>query len=209
MKKSHSGHSIMVTNVQSNVEQQRLRDWCDGIVVDSSGAKSLTIGLASGNRYPNDARVIFRIVKALSNSLVEHRGKSNLLLCRLNVETLGSGLFEPPKTSESVDARIEKSALGCWDFVEIDVPIGRVAPPSLQLIPRWLPKWQLRYHTIVVDLGPIHQVPSRTIGSICDAIYVVLGPNGCASAKWISQHVDHHTECGSPIAGTIVATAAA
>jgi hypothetical protein len=198
----------MTTSEQSTCRDQQLNNWCVDIVANNSGSKCITIGLTSGNRNPNDARVIYRLVKSLSESLLERRQESNLLLCRLDVKSVAWELFRSTENTD-VDARIEKSALGSWDHVEIPVVVSNVAPKSLQQIPRLLPKWKLRYSTIVVDLGPINQVPSRTIGRLCDSNFVVIGPNSCASAQWISQHVDYHLDCGAHINGTIVASAAA
>jgi hypothetical protein len=193
---------------QSTYRDQRLNQWCVDTVASNSGSKCTTIGLTSGNRYPNDARVIYRLAKSLSEALLEGRQESNLLLCRLDVKSIAWGLFRSSENTD-VEARIEKSALGSWDHVEIPIVVGNVAPKSLQQFPRLLPKWKLRYSTIIVDLGPIHQIPSRTIGRLCDANFVVIGPNSCASAQWISEQVDYHLDCGADISGTIVASAAA
>jgi hypothetical protein len=62
---------------------------------------------------------------------------------------------------------------------------------------------------ILIDLGPINLIPSRTIGRLCDTNYILLGPNTSASAQWILQYVDYHTYCGSHIAGTLKSSFAA
>ncbi len=190
----------------------RLDHWCQTLADQAAGTRNLTIGLTSGNRYANDARVLFRVAKSLTANIDQSRrntGNSDgLLICRLDVNSaplnwLGSA------DDNAVEPIIEKSALGDWHQVEIPIVIGRVAPKSLQQVPRWLPKWKLRFRTILIDLGPMHLVPSRTIGRLCDVNYVILGPHTCASAQWINQHIDYHSECGSHIAGSVVALASA
>jgi hypothetical protein len=197
----------MASAEHSDAVDRHLKNWCETIAASQGQRANITIGLTSGSRTANDARVIFKIVKALQAAIAERRPKHSLLLCRLDVT---SAPLELLSTAVDIDteARLERSALGEWDHVEIDVCIGSYAPKSLLKIPRLLPKWKLRYDTIIVDLGAIHQVPSRTIGRLCDANFVIIGPNSSASAQWIKQYVDHHTACGSHIAGSIVAAAA-
>lgn len=202
----------MTTSQTSPTYDQRLKNWSDDIAAINAGSKCLTIGLTSGNRNPNDARVVYRLVKSLTDSIGQQRGDSqgdsSLLLCRINVQLLP---FGPLLTfsDEVVEQRIEKSALGAWDQVEVAVSVGNVASKSLQQVVRTLPKWKLRYKTIVIDLGAIHHLPSRIIGRWCDSTYVLIGPSTCASAQWITQFVEYHRDCGSHIAGTITASAAA
>jgi hypothetical protein len=59
---------------------------------------------------------------------------------------------------------------------------------------------------IMIDLGPMHHVPSRTIGRLCDHCYVLLGPDLCASVDWIRQHLAWHDRAGSTVGGTIIIT---
>ena len=108
-----------------------------------------------------------------------------------------------------IDPGIEKSALGDWHQIDVPMVLGNTAPWALQQLPRWLPKWKLRYGVILIDLGPIHLVASRTVGRLCDSNYIVLGPNSSASAQWLMQYVDYHSYCGSHIVGTLVSSFAA
>lgn len=188
---------------------ESLLAWCGHIAQVSRGAKNLTIGLTSGNRNNNDARVIYRIMKSLQASVLQQSPTASLLLCRLNVESASALRFLGFGKELSQEPLTAKSALGNWFQVDVPIAIGSMAPRALQQVPRWLPKWKMRYDLVVVDLGPMHQVPSRVIGRFCDSNYVILGPDTTASAQWISQFIQYHEDCGAHIGGTIVATSAA
>jgi hypothetical protein len=189
--------------VNSNLES-----WSDELVRQTSGSACLTIGLISGHREPNDARCVYILAGQLAQRLSTRHGDSDLLVCRLEIDCPVLARFRTV-SDEPLEPEIEKSALGNWHEVEVPMTLGQSAPWALKALPRWLPKWKLRYKMILIDLGPINLIPSRTIGRLCDANYLLLGPNSSASAQWILQYVDYHTYCGSHIAGTLVSSFAA
>jgi len=177
--------------------------WYDQIARQGSHSRGFTVGLISGHRDQNDPRCIYRIAARLTKAMANYRSNSGLLVCRLEVRCplWGSWLATPEQKVEPI---VEKSALGDWHQVDVPMTLGNTAPWSLQQLPRWLPRWKLRYNIILIDLGPIHLVSSRTIGRLCDSNYIVLGPNSTASAQWILQYADYHAYCGSHIAGTLL-----
>ena len=191
-----------------NYSEYPTDQWIEDLVHQAAGSQCLTIGLISGHREPNDARCIYRLAGRISHGLNGSRGNGGLLVCRLNIEIPMLPRFRKP-VEERVEPEIEKSALGNWHEVEVPMKICQTACWTLQSLPRWLPKWKLRFQMIVVDLGPIHLVPSRTIGRLCDTNYLLLGPNNCASPQWILQYRDYHAYCGSHIDGTVVSSFAA
>lgn len=182
--------------------------WIDDLVKQAAGAQCYTLGLISGHRDPNDARCVYKLARLFADRLSKQVSNSDLLVCRLNIDCPILAKFCRADDSPT-EPEIIRSALGDWYEVEIEMTIGQSAPWTLKALPRWLPKWKHRYSMILIDLGPINLVPSRTIGRLCDANYIVLGPNSSASAQWILQHVDYHTYCGSHIAGTLVSSFAA
>lgn len=187
----------------------RLTAWANEIAGITCQSKNVTLGLISGNRFSNDARVIFRIVRQLQQSLASISSDASILLCRLDVRSPSSMSLLIKESDELPEPKIERSALGNWSVVEVPMTVGNVAPRALQMVPRLLPKWKMRYNLVVIDLGPLHVVPSRIVGRLCDCNYVVLGPGSCASAQWITQYINYHEDCGSHIAGTVCATSAA
>ncbi len=198
----------MMDTKQIQTDEDRLASWSSELSKIVCTTKNLTIGLCSGNRFNNDARIVYRILKSLQAATAEVAPEANMLLCRLDARQTSPWDLVCSRDEQVAEPKLEKSALGNWDCVDVPITVGNVATRSLQQVPRWLPKWKLRYNLIVVDLGPMHLVPSRIIGRLCDGSYVILGPDSCASAQWISQYVSHHEECGAHIAGTIVAAAA-
>lgn len=183
-------------------------NWCEDWIEKLADSTSITIGLISGHREPNDPRSVHRIAKRMSEALSAHSSHLSMLVCNLNIHT-GVTVFGA-KTNETLDEpEITKSALGNWDQVQVAMRIGSSAPEPLQRLPKWLAKWKHRYSLILVDLGPIHLIPSRMLGRLCDANYLMLGPNWCASSQWLLQYVDYHEYCGSHILGTVVTTIAA
>ena len=185
--------------------------WYEQLANQSQHSQGLTIGLISGHRDQNDPRCIYKIASRLVSAMPCNRTRSQLLVCRLDVQSplLGRLGAWGTDTDQHVEPIIEKSALGEWFQVEVPMVLGNSAPWALQQLPRWIPKWKMRYSIILIDLGPIHLVSSRTVGRLCDANYIVLGPNSSASSQWLLQYVDYHAYCGSHIAGTLVTSFAA
>lgn len=200
----------MIMNQQAvETVESRLATWADEIAGITLQSKNVTLGLISGNRSNNDARVVFQLVRQLQHSLDAKCADASMLLCRLDVRSPSSMSLLTKEADDLPEPKIEKSALGNWGVVEVPMTVGNVAPRALQMVPRLLPKWKLRYNLVVIDLGPLHVVPSRIVGRLCDCNFVVLGPGSCASAQWITQYITYHEDCGSHIGGTICATAAA
>lgn len=185
--------------------------WYDQLARQSQHSQGLTIGLISGQRDQNDPRCIYKIANRLVSALPNNRTKSQMLVCRLDAHCplLGRWGNWGTGVDQQIEPIIEKSALGDWYQVEVPMILGNTAPWALQQLPKWLPKWKMRYSIILIDLGPIHLVSSRTVGRLCDSNYIVLGPNASASSQWLMQYVDYHTYCGSHIAGTLVTSFAA
>lgn len=194
------------TNIEADTG---LHQWADQIANIAIQTNNLSVGLVSGNRFGNDPRVIFRIVRSLQGAVHQLKPNSSCLLCRLDVRVSSAVRRLSWSREEAAEPKVERSALGNWHFVEVPIVVGNVATPSLQLVPRLLPKWKLNYNLVLIDLGPLHLVPSRIVGRLCDCNFVLLGPTSCASSQWINQFVSHHADCGSHITGTITAGAAA
>ncbi len=172
----------------------------------------LTVGLVSGHRLGNDVRCVHRFAGQVISSLVEADCHEKMLVCRIIVERpllkrFGLGFKE--RTDQEVVPPIRRSAIGNWFQVDVPITLGDSAPWMLQQIPKLLPQWKQQYRLILIDLGPIHLVTSRAIGRLCDANYLLLGPNSSASADWLLQYVDYHAYCGSNIVGTMLASFAA
>jgi|LakMenE01Jun11ns_1017448.scaffolds.fasta_scaffold9924757_1 hypothetical protein len=183
-------------------------NWCEQWVAKLADTPSIAIGLISGHREPNDPRSVHRIARRMSEALTAHPGRLSMLVCQLDIHT-GGGMLSKKCSETLVEPEITKSPLGNWHQVQVAMRIGASAPEPLQRLPRWLAKWKHRHSLILVDLGPIHLVPSRMLGRLCDANYLMLGPNWCASSQWLLQYVDYHEYCGSHILGTVVTTIAA
>jgi hypothetical protein len=176
--------------------------WAAQIVRESSPARCTSIGLTCGSRDATDRRVVDALTRSLSQQSSSSRRESRLLLLRLNV-------FHSTELDRQDDQplgapRPTTSPLGDWSEVTVPMPVGRRASWSLQNLPRWLPAWKSEYRMLVVDLGPMDLVPSRSIGRLCDSCFVVLGPDYCASHEWILEHVAWHDRSGNTICGTIL-----
>lgn len=193
----------MMRNEQS---QSRLHAWCNKVALAVEQASVVTVGLLSGNRNNNDSRAIYRIASGLEEALARKSNRKSMLLCRLNVRKATPISIFSRDDSQIVEPRIEKSVLGSWSKVDLSLEVSNVAPKLLQQVPRWFPKWKLRYNLILVDLGPMHMVPSRVIGRLCDLNVILLGPESSASAQWVAERVQQHEDCGVHIAGTLVSS---
>jgi len=127
-----------------------------------------------------------------------------MLLIRLQIEP-GTSPERPPELSEQAP-QPQTSPLGSWSEVSIPVPVGQRAGWALEELPHWMFNWKRQHALILIDLGPISEVPSRVLGRLCSGCYILLGPESCASRDWILQHVAWHEHSGSTICGTLVAT---
>lgn len=181
--------------------------WAEQIARQAVGAKCTTLGLTSGSRQANDRRTIDALARSLAEQLLHSpRASAQLLVLRLDVflstslERLDDQPAGPPRPC--------KSPLGEWSEVTIPMPVGKRASWSLEHLPHWLPAWKSQFCCLLIDLGPIHLVPSRLIGRLCDSCYVLLGPDACASQEWLLQHIAWHDRSGSAICGTIVTSLA-
>jgi hypothetical protein len=178
--------------------------WGGEVAAAAQMATTYSIGLMGGSRFPNDRRLIDRLVKSAALELAEVTGASTLLL------RLDSTALEVNTTASRNTVPVAiKSPLGPWYEISLPMPHSPTAPWSLEHIPHWMPQWKLRHRLVVIDLGPMHLAPSRVIGRLCDTCYLLLGPSTCASHDWVMQQIDFHSRSGTIIAGSILATTAA
>ena len=148
--------------------------WAESIVREVQGCQQLTVGLISGARYGNDPRCIDRLVGVLARQAKAAGEEYSVLNVRLAVQTTEK-LDRPEGQSDRVPPAV-KSPLGNWSELQIPVPIGARASWSLLQLPSWLSTWKKAYRLILLDTGPIHLVPSRVVGHLCDINYLHLGP---------------------------------
>lgn len=189
---------------ESNSVQNPLADWADSIVQDYSPNSCTTIGLMSGSRFVCERRVIDALMRVVDEARGQRRLSLPMLLVRLDVVE-GRPLERAPEQSEAAPAP-QTSPLGHWSEVTVPVPVGTRASWSLEQLPRWLYAWKRQFRLVVIELGPMHQVPSRVIGRLCDANYILLGPSTCGSRDWIMQHAAWHEQSGSTICGCLLTT---
>lgn len=178
--------------------------WGSEVAAAAEKATTYSIGILSGSRFPNDRRAIERLVKCAAAGLGESSGATTLLL-RLDASAPDPGA----PIARTIAPVATKSPLGPWYEITLPMTPSNSAPWALEHIPHWLPQWKLRHRLVAIDLGPMHLAPSRVIGRLCDACYLLLGPSTCASHDWIMQQIDFHSRCGSVIAGSLVATTSA
>ncbi len=177
--------------------------WAAELVQEALQAPCTTIGLVSGNRQGSDRCVIDAYARLLAQQLQKARFKRPLLIVRLHTQvaaTAGS------TTARNSIPRPAPSPLGAWSDVHINVAVGRKSPGVLQQLPQWLPSWKTEYGFLLIDLGPICELPSRVAGRLCDGCYVMLGPETCGSYEWLMRHIAWHDRSGSTMCGTLLTT---
>jgi hypothetical protein len=178
--------------------------WAVEILQECSTKTCTAIGLINGSRFGCDRRVVDALAGMLDQARGHRRITLPMLLVRLQVEA-GISLERPTEQMDSAPP-LSPSPLGNWSEVSIQVPIGRRASWALEQLPHWLFSWKRQFPLVLIDLGPIHEVPSRIVGRLCSGCYILLGPEACASRDWILQHVAWHEQSGSTICGTLVTT---
>ncbi len=180
-----------------------LDSWTKCVVDQARTASCITVGLMSASRDASDRRVVDRLAKSLACALRDTDLDPRMLVVRLRLCSPQNG-HDNDQQSPPPEPRDMDSPLGRWRELEVVMPISHTAPATLIQLPRWLPKWKQRFGLLLLDLGPMHLVPSRTIGRLCDSCYLLLGPDTCASQAWITRHVNWHRQSGSVICGSLV-----
>ncbi len=191
---ARSGHSS-----ENHVKRP---DWSQSIADQARSSRSMTVGLMSGSRQSTDRRALDQLARQVSRAVSATRLDPRMLLVRLDIQV-------PSKLARLADGEqrvpeVKASPLGRWSLVEVPMPVLATAPWTLEQLPRWLPTWKAKFGLIVIDLGPMHLVPSRVIGRLCDATYLILGPESCASEDWIQYHLAWHARSGTHVVGTLV-----
>lgn len=176
--------------------------WAAGLAHDSLLSQCTTIGLISGSRSANPRCVIDAYARRIADARRECRAKRPMLIVRLDVRHS----VTPPRTGQNSELPppTATSPLGPWCEVTVPVPIGRKAGWWLEHLPQWLPNWKREFGFLLVDLGPISEVPSRVIGRLCDGCYLMLGPEACGSHEWLLQHIAWHDHSGCTVCGTLI-----
>jgi len=196
--------TVMLQEQCSNVDTATV--WATGIVKECSPKTCTTIGFINGSRFPCDRRVVDALAGMLDQARGQRKPALPMLLIRLQIEP-GASLERPPEQPDQAPP-LQPSPLGSWSEVSIPVPIGRRAGWALEELPHWMFNWKRQHALVLIDLGPISEVPSRILGRLCTGCYILLGPESCASRDWILQHVAWHEQSGSAICGTLVTTQA-
>lgn len=177
-------------------------NWVQQVVQQSVAAKCTTIGLTNGSREGCDRRAVDAIARLFIDEFSAAGRLRKMLVVRLNVF---AGRDEPTDSEQAVAVPTPlASPLGAWSEVTVPVPVGRRAGAALEHLPHWLPVWKRDANLVMVDLGPMNEVPSRVIGRLCDSCFVLLGPGTAASREWILQHIAWHDRSGSTICGTVL-----
>ncbi len=176
--------------------------WADCLAHDSLLAKCTTIGLIGGSRFSSPRCVVDAYARLIADSRHACKAKRPMLIVRLDVRSTDA----PPRTgpNSELPPATSVSSLGPWSEVTVPVPIGKKAGWWLEHVPHWLPSWKREFGFLLIDLGPIAEVPSRVIGRLCDGCYVLLGPEACGSHEWLLQHIAWHDSSGCTICGTLI-----
>lgn len=189
--------------LRRNKSNSQLGTWARLVSDHANAAINLTVGLMSGSRLDIDRRAVDRLAIAATAEL-----RLSTLLVRLSVQATKAAQPHVRVSTELPDAvAVKESPLGRWREVALELPLGGSAPRVLETLPKWLAGWKKEYRLILIDLGPMYQVPCRTVGRYCDACYLVLGPESCASHTWIMHQIALLSRCDVPLVGTLVAQA--
>lgn len=187
-----------------NGENDKSSHWAHCVAAEAHQSKTYTVGLMSGSRFTNDRRAIDRLLRTTVNELNRLEYGTSTLLLRLDV------FGDLPATSKIGAPLPElKSPLGPWYEIVLRLVGSEQVERTLEQVVANLPQWKQQHRLVVVDLGPMHLAPSRSVGRLCDVCYLLLGPKTCASHDWILQQVGAHDRNGTVIAGSIITTAAA
>ena len=167
-------------------------------------AYCVAVGLINSDMSGNHRQVVDQLARLLDIEITNVAADCSMLLIRLDVQK-NNELGQLPD-QPSGRPKEWRSPLGNFAEVEIPMPIGSRASWSLEHVPHWLPAWKRTYNLILLDLGPIREVPSRTIGRLCDFNFLILGPRPTGSVEWLLQQIAWHQQCGSSIVGSILAS---
>jgi hypothetical protein len=189
---------------KSTLPPTALASWSASVVQEASNAHNLTVGIVSGHRNPTDRRVLDQLARSFALSGTTPGGpQSQLLVIRLRYD-LGNAGDREASDGEIELSRPLKSPLGSWSVVDVVPPRTRKGLDELpNRIAHALPDWKRAYKIIVIDLGSVGSHLSRQLGYLCDAAYIVLGPEGCGAPDWLRLQIANHEQSGSHIVGTL------
>ena len=176
--------------------------WAADVAQESTLANCTTIGLISGSRDATPRCVIDGYARLIADALSALRSRRRMLIVRLNGRSSSKTRRDDPHV-ESIPS-VTASPLGPWSEVTICFGTGKQAKEKLEGLAYLLPNWKREFGFVMVDLGPISEVPSSLIGGHCDSCFVVLGPEFCGSHEWLLQQIAWHARSGSTICGTLV-----
>ena len=171
--------------------------WLDDV---SQSAISLTVGLISGSRNPNDRHSLDRLA---ATGLNEVASKGLVIRLLAGNESATKHQLRTARSSEQLPTPVA-SPLGAWREIALPISSGTSGSRTLEHLPRWLSEWKRQHRRVFLDLGAIDQPMCRALGRYCDACLLLLGPHTAASPAWLRQQIDHLTRCDVHIAGSIV-----
>ncbi len=176
--------------------------WAADLAQESLLTKCTTIGLISGSRDAAQRCVIDAYARCIADAFSAVRSRHAMLIVRLDDRPLAASRRDN-QDADSLPS-VAASLLGPWSEVTVAVGAGKQASDRLEKLSNLLPNWKREFGFVLVDLGPIAELPSRLIGRHCDSCFVLLGPEACGSHEWLLQHIAWHARSGSTICGTLV-----
>lgn len=176
--------------------------WAADVAQEAMLASCTTIGLINGCRDSTPRSVIDAYARLMADALAALRSRRPMLIVRLSSHPVRTSRREYLHADS--DPSVTASPLGPWSEVTICVAAGTQPRDALESLSYLLQNWKREFGFILVDLGPISEVPSRLIGGHCDSCFLLLGPESCGSHEWLLQQIAWHARSGSTICGTLV-----
>lgn len=176
--------------------------WAAEVAQEAVLSNCTTIGLINGSRDSTSRNVVNVYARLLADAFSALRSRRPMLIARLSSHPARNSRREHQHADSAPDVTV--SPLGPWSEVTISVSAGKQARDTLESLTYLLPNWKREFGFILVDLGPISEVPSRLIGGHCDSCFLLLGPESCGSHEWLLQQIAWHARSGSTICGTLV-----
>lgn len=176
--------------------------WAAEVAQEAMLVNCTTVGLINGSRDSTPRSVIDVYARLLADALAALRSRRPMLIVRLSSDPVRVSRREHQHADSAPS--VAASPLGPWSEVTICVAAGKQARDTLERLSHLLQNWKREFGFVLVDLGPISEVPSRVIGGHCDSCFLLLGPESCGSHEWLLQQIAWHARNGSTICGTLV-----
>ncbi|GIW97669.1 MAG: hypothetical protein KatS3mg111_1002 [Pirellulaceae bacterium] len=179
--------------------EQSQSTWEESLGRQLAGVATLAVGVVNGSSQPISGTAWQAASAAMMRAVANTDRLARLLTVRID------GLREPGPAvlrRPSSTPHPKRSPLGDWYETVIHPATPSVASIRCEFV-TLLASLRRQFQFLLVDAGPVDR--ASAIAPYLDACYLILGPQACASTRWLRAQVDALRAHGVHLEGTLIA----